>query len=94
LTGVDAAPLAVLNSVSNRHRLLGQASTLCSVIIAAAAAGKLFVYEATREGKVANASINIVGNALRHDAVYGLAAYAQATGSAEARTLALNTQNP
>lgn len=35
--------------------------------------GKLFVYEAARNGKVANSSINTYGNAF---AIYGLATYA------------------
>lgn len=68
--------------------LLMLAKSHASLLLLCCAAGKLFVYEATREGKVANASINICGNAF---AIYGLSAYAQATGSAEARILALNT---
>lgn len=46
------------------------------------------MYEVARNGKVTNSSINTYGNAF---AIYGLATYAQATGSAEARALALNT---
>jgi hypothetical protein len=44
--------------------------------------------EATREGKAANPVINIYGNAF---AIYGLSAFARATGSEEAKALALNT---
>lgn len=51
-------------------------------------AGKLFVYQTSREGKAADSRINIYGNAF---AIYGLSAYALATGSSEARGLALNT---
>lgn len=45
------------------------------------------MYEVSREGKVTNSSINVYGNAF---AIYGLSMYAQATGSTQAKTLALN----
>jgi len=56
--------------------------------VTCAVAGKLFIFEVSRDGKATNTGISVYGNAF---AIYGLAAYAQATGSAEARTLALNT---
>jgi hypothetical protein len=52
------------------------------------AAGKLFVYQTSREGKATDSRINICSNAF---AIYGLSAYTLATGSSEARALALNT---
>lgn len=55
---------------------------------AASAAGKLFVYSTTREGQAANSDLNIYANSF---AIYGLSAYALATGSTEVRELALST---
>lgn len=52
------------------------------------AAGKLFVLQTSREGKATDGRINVYGNAF---AIYGLSAYAIATGSTQARALALST---
>lgn len=52
------------------------------------AAGKLFVLQSSREGKATDSRINVYGNVF---AIYGLSAYALATGSTQARALALGT---
>jgi hypothetical protein len=68
---------------------LGRATATAAFRAAAVAdAGRLFVHETTREGVVPNAGANVYGNAF---AVFGLSAYAQATGDQGALQLAKDT---
>lgn len=68
---------------------IGRATaTAASLAAAAADAGRLFVYETTREGVVSKSDVNVYGNVF---ALYGLSAYAQASGNQEALQLAKHT---
>eukprot|EP00879_Flechtneria_rotunda_P004156 GHRR01004403.1.p1 GENE.GHRR01004403.1~~GHRR01004403.1.p1 ORF type:complete len:506 (+),score=141.63 GHRR01004403.1:471-1988(+) len=88
-TEARSAADSLFNFIKNNMITIVSSSNATNKASGGANSGRAFVYEVSRDGKTkTNAAINVYANAF---AMYGLAKYAQVTGTSEALNLALET---